>query len=293
MTTPLVLVGLELAPADSHVLDTALLFAKELGGSVHAIHALDLGEHPSEQELAKNPAARAMVEQVRERVGHAERELGAISARYATFGVPLEASAQRGRPYEALQRLAVASKSAGREVMIVVGSGRMQGTLAERLLGSTTDQLLRHIECPVVVVPHGDRSRAHAGGITHSPHGGTWLVAIDGSEPCARALDLAAAWSARMGAELSLVHASSDRQAHREMHRFVASSTNPQLAALADGIAVLEDAPHAAITGQASAVGASLIVIGTHARTGVARAFLGSVAASVIRNANVPVLCVR
>jgi nucleotide-binding universal stress UspA family protein len=96
-----------------------------------------------------------------------------------------------------------------------------------------------------------------------------------------------------MGAELSLVHASSDRQAHREMHRFVASSTNPQLAALADGIAVLEDAPHAAITGQASAVGASLIVIGTHARKGVARAFLGSVAASVIRNANVPVLCVR
>jgi nucleotide-binding universal stress UspA family protein len=40
-------------------------------------------------------------------------------------------------------------------------------------------------------------------------------------------------------------------------------------------------------------VGASLIVIGTHARKGVARAFLGSVAASVIRNANVPVLCVR
>lgn len=293
MTTPLVLVGLELAPADTHILDTALLFAKELGGSVHAIHALDLGEHPSEEELARSPAARAMVQKVEERVAHAKRELDATCDRHATFGVPLEVSAQRGRPFEALQRVAIESKAAGREVVIVVGSGRMQGSLAERLLGSTADQLLRHLECPVIVIPHHDHGRTHAGGSTRSPHGGTWLVAIDGSEPCGRAVDLAAAWSERMAARLSFVHASSDRESRRDMHRFLASSTNPRIAAMADDVAVLEDAPHAAITGQASAVGASLIVLGTHARKGLARAFLGSVAASVVRNANVPVLCVR
>jgi nucleotide-binding universal stress UspA family protein len=143
------------------------------------------------------------------------------------------------------------------------------------------------------VIAHREHGRTHAGGSTRSPHGGTWLVAIDGSEPCGRALDLAAAWCERRGAKLSLVHASSDRESRRDMHRFLASSTNPRIAALADDVAVLEDAPHAAITGQASAVGASLIVLGTHARRELARAFLGSVAASVIRNSNVPVLCVR
>ncbi|MBX7191184.1 MAG: universal stress protein [Sandaracinaceae bacterium] len=293
MTDALVLCGIELASPDTHVLDTALLYAKELGGSVHAVHALDLGEEPTDEPIASSPAVRAMVHKVEERVAHAKKELDALCEQHATFGVPLVVSAQRGRPYEALMRLAAEAQGMGREVLFVVGAGRMQGSLVERILGSTADQLLRHAEQPVLVVPHRASDRSHGGGITRSPHGGTWLVAIDGSEPCARAVDLAAQWSERMDAKLSLVHASSDRQSRKDMHDFIASSTLPHVAALAGSIAVLEDAPHAAITGQAAAIGASLIVIGTHGRKGIARAFLGSVAASVIRHASVPVLCVR
>lgn len=293
MTIPLVLCGLELSPADTHVIDTALLFAKELGGSVHAIHALDLGEEPPKELLESSPAARSMALKVEERVAHARRELDAIAERHATFGVPLEVSAQSGRPYEALDRAAVEAKAAGREVLIVVGSGRMQGTLVERLLGSTVDQLLRHLECPVLVVPHAESGRAHGGATTRSPHGGTWLVAIDGSEPCARALELADRWTLQTASALALVHASSDRASVTAMRDFVAASPSPRIAALAHDVAVLEDAPYAAITGQASAIGAKLIVIGSHGRKGIARAFLGSVAASVIRHAGVPVLCVR
>jgi universal stress protein A len=51
--------------------------------------------------------------------------------------------------------------------------------------------------------------------------------------------------------------------------------------------------PHAEIVRAAKAARADLLVIGTHGRTGLARFFLGSVAARVIATASCPVLTVR
>jgi nucleotide-binding universal stress UspA family protein len=47
------------------------------------------------------------------------------------------------------------------------------------------------------------------------------------------------------------------------------------------------------ICAQAKALGADLIVVGTHGRGAIGRALLGSVAASVLRGAPVPVLTLR
>ena len=52
-------------------------------------------------------------------------------------------------------------------------------------------------------------------------------------------------------------------------------------------------APPAEICAQAESLGADLIVIGSHGRTGLKRFLLGSVAESVVRHAPVPVLVVR
>lgn len=51
--------------------------------------------------------------------------------------------------------------------------------------------------------------------------------------------------------------------------------------------------PHTRIVGIARARGADLLVIGTHGRTGLARLFLGSVAARILAAATCPVLTVR
>jgi len=56
---------------------------------------------------------------------------------------------------------------------------------------------------------------------------------------------------------------------------------------------LLEGVPHDRIARAARARRADLIVIGTHGRTGLARLFLGSVAARVIAVAPCPVLTVR
>jgi nucleotide-binding universal stress UspA family protein len=48
-----------------------------------------------------------------------------------------------------------------------------------------------------------------------------------------------------------------------------------------------------AIAAHASELGADLIVLGTHGRNGIVRAFLGSVAETVLRRSAVPVLTIN
>ena len=57
--------------------------------------------------------------------------------------------------------------------------------------------------------------------------------------------------------------------------------------------AIGEGAPHRVIVDTASRLGADLIAMGTHGRTGLSRLFMGSVAEMVARHAGCPVLTVR
>jgi nucleotide-binding universal stress UspA family protein len=54
-----------------------------------------------------------------------------------------------------------------------------------------------------------------------------------------------------------------------------------------------EGRSYVAIVEQAEQLGADLIVLGTHGRTGVAHALLGSVAERVVRSSPIPVITVR
>ena len=56
---------------------------------------------------------------------------------------------------------------------------------------------------------------------------------------------------------------------------------------------VVDATPASAICDVADEVGADLILVGTHGRTGVRRALLGSVAEKVVRDAGCPVLVMR
>ena len=58
-------------------------------------------------------------------------------------------------------------------------------------------------------------------------------------------------------------------------------------------ILLLSGAPDEAIVEAARQIGADLLILGTHGRTGAARLFLGSVASRVIATASCPVLTVR
>ncbi len=80
------------------------------------------------------------------------------------------------------------------------------------------------------------------------------------------------------------------REAQRRLAPLLAKARKARVRATA---AVLEGTPFEEIVREARRRRADLIVMGTHGRTGVARFFLGSVAARVLALAHCPVLTVR
>jgi nucleotide-binding universal stress UspA family protein len=142
---------------------------------------------------------------------------------------------------------------------------------------------------------------------------GPILVPLDGSELAERAVSTAAslARSTRAGLVLAHVHAPLtadpihveglpvlDAELHplRRLHeQTYLERAKRRLAAGADvSVVVLEGGPvGASLVRHAAGIGARLIVMATHGRGGVERAWLGSVADDIVRQSPIPLLLLR
>lgn len=140
------------------------------------------------------------------------------------------------------------------------------------------------------------------------------LVPVDFSPHAERAFGYATALARRLGAELTLVHVVEDPYAtgawgteaylpnSAELLQEVIVSAGRELTTwtvreAATGLtvktAVIPGRPAQAIIEHAASEGHDLIVMGTHGRTGLSHAVMGSVAERVLRKAPCPVLTIR
>jgi nucleotide-binding universal stress UspA family protein len=139
------------------------------------------------------------------------------------------------------------------------------------------------------------------------------LLAVDGSDLALSAARTGIGLAKALGARVHVVHvvefaaqpmaASAGLSAWAVMlpaarhqgESAVAAAAHEALTAKVGCTTQLVDAPDAAsgIVTEALACGAGMIVVGSHGRTGVRRALLGSVAEKVLRHAECPVLVVR
>jgi nucleotide-binding universal stress UspA family protein len=194
----------------------------------------------------------------------------------------------------------IAAAEHERAALLVVGASGA-GALERAFFGSTAEQVVRHAPCPVLVA-------------RKSPEDGPILAATDFSDPAAPAVTTAATEARLRGTPLVLLHslyeAPSPLAALGPMVISIPASTEGELEALeqaADSTlqTLLEQtgqvgdrvvtrlAPTAAAVAEAKKRQASLIVVGTHGRTGLGRVALGSVAAAIVRQAPCSVLVVR
>ena len=178
--------------------------------------------------------------------------------------------------------------------LIVIGAG----TRRHGIIGSTCERVLRHAPCAVLVVAGSFRPLARV------------LCAVDFSEPSRRALTIAAEIAAERGATLTLVHVVSNRDralfaqaallAGAPDARKAAEETLRRWAGEIDTcpasritVIVVDGRPGEAVVDAARAGQADLIVAGSHGRTGLQRALIGSVAEEIVRGADRPVLIVH
>lgn len=174
---------------------------------------------------------------------------------------------------------------------IVVMSSHGHGRSAA-VLGSITDDVLRQLYGPVVVV--GPRVADDAGRLD-----GRYVIPLDGSHHGDAILSIAGPWSVEFGAEPWLVEAAGPgvvsttdylesgypaRRAH-EMSRQIGREVQYEV--------VHGDDPARALVEFADTMQSSLIFASTHGRTGVARLRAGSVAAHIVRHAHCPVVLYR
>jgi nucleotide-binding universal stress UspA family protein len=190
--------------------------------------------------------------------------------------------------------------------LLVLGTTQ-KGAMARIWAGATVQPTVRMAELPVLCVPATAQAPAVA---PPRPQLRNVLAATDfsalGDRAAAYAFELA-----RGGGTVTLCHVreralpppaygyTDDRDGLTEAHRQEIESRlraliPPEAAGVPTTVSVI-DGGHAdtAIVQEANRIGADVVCVGSHGRTGLARSLMGSVAESVARRSQRPVLIIR
>jgi nucleotide-binding universal stress UspA family protein len=181
--------------------------------------------------------------------------------------------------------------------LCVIGTHGRTG-LARILLGSVAEKVVRHAPCSVLVV----RPDSEAKPFTHV------LIPTDFSEPAERAIELAPRLVAEQGA-ITLLHVIDASASYVDapvvdIARVLDEHARTALDAAARNLRTKVSVPVSTRSRigspGAQTLGAidddptiDLVVMGSHGRTGIRRALMGSVTEKVIRHARCPVLVAR
>jgi nucleotide-binding universal stress UspA family protein len=222
-------------------------------------------------------AARQRVE-----IAEAEADLDRLAETLRREGAEVEAHAYGGSAgYVILEQ----AKAQGADLIAMCTHGRSGA--ARFVLGSVADEVLRHAEVPLFLVPRG--CRPWQNGVSRV------LVPLDGSplaeEVIEPTLRLADAFHAELLLARVMEHSDDDREKAMAYLDKVASGF-PQRGRHVR-TQLLSGSPAAALAETARDEAVDLIAMATHGRGGVARLLLGSVATTTLLRATTPVLVVR
>lgn len=236
-------------------------------------------------------------------VGVDERDLRALRPRLSAPAERFHASVDLR--VESDVGSAILSMARQHERPLVVMTSHSRGRLGGALLGSVAAAVVRRTPEPVVLVgPDYDPARVVVDGPV--------LACVDGSAQSERAVQVGAAWAASLGVPLTIVTVAEPvppsfgrhypHRAHGpdDPEEFVSSladrwrgaATDVSGLVLYDPISPAEGLGHHLSPLPAAPGTARLLVVTTHARTGVPRAVLGSEAAAIVRASPLPVVVV-
>lgn len=235
----------------------------------------------------------------------ATKGLAEVQARAAYRGIPVHTRIATGIPSEEV----LAAAEAEDTDLIVVGTRGKTG-LEHVVLGSTAERIIRTAPCPVLAVrPEGSAVEGQEAGECQAVALDRILVPVDFSDCSLDALEYAAVVGQRAQASVRLLHVldpvsygldfTLPHTAKREQAHEAAAARLKDLVSALTAAGLTADfelrggLPSDSILEAVRSYPADLVVMGTHGRRGLSHAFCGSVAESVLRRGQSPVLTVR
>lgn len=287
-----ILVAADLTDASDEVLRAAAALAAVSDAKLHVLHAFDFQALPYSEEYIGRVT-------FGDRIDDAKRALEEQIRRTVRPGVVI--ASQEVVIYLAHKAIRARAEEVGAD-LIVLGPHRRRA-LGDAFLGSTADRVIRTASVPCLVI-RGPLSLPLR----------SIVVPLDLSEPASAALDVALEWSdalrplqddVALGPRVTVLHVIPwmfptddslfDRAEVRpELHREVDAALGR--VDVSGALDVREEVcwgvPEEEILHAADRQQADLLVLATHGHGAVKRALIGSVASSVARKANRPVLLV-
>lgn len=309
------LVGLDGSPTAEVVLPYVETIAKATGATVTLVRVVRPGaaNEPLRDDnvnlvpitvVMPSDRPHAADERARNENYEAENYLDSIVKRLGARGITGEAVVAPGDPADV-----VLGEAQARQADLILLATHGRSGLGRLIYGSVADKVLTHSSVPVFL------ARASAAG--QKSHfgepGAPILLALDGTPESERSLPLAEELSRAFSAGLALVEVvpvltavmTPDGGWMTEMPMDIQireeDIANDYLAALTKQIrakaievnaTVRRDAIGVGIVAAAVQSGASLIVMSTHAPTGLVRALVGSVALEVLHRVSLPLLLI-
>lgn len=284
-----IMVATDLSDDADPIVRTAARLAQHQGAELHVLNALDLTASRDTEDAGEIT--------FQSRVESCKRALAEQIQR--TVPQDVEVASQEVMIY-APEKAIVERAAAVSADLLVLGPHRKRA-LGDAFLGSTADHVIRHAEAPCLVLrgelPIPVRRVA---------------VPVDLAETTAGTLDVALAWTDALGRdgrapELRVLHVvpypgptqqdldRADGESRRSMRTAIADAA--QRAGGTGSVDVREEVlwesmPADAIMDFAERENPDLLVLGTHGRGAFGRAFIGSVASSIVRRARCSVLLV-
>ena len=229
-------------------------------------------------------------------VGIEEDEAEEMARRLAVLAPAFGGTAETRVDYDVAAVVLQLARERDPALVCMASHGR--GRLSEAVLGSYTTAVLAATTAPVLLAgPRLDPARR----MDERPV----VACVDGSEPSEAGVSVAAAWAGMLGVPLDILtvappgdrpgRVSGSAVGRREqlpgyLRSLVRGCERPGLQVR--GRTVHDDSPARAIVGRVEDAPAGLLVVTTHARTGLPRMAFGSVTTAVVRSSPLPVLVV-
>jgi nucleotide-binding universal stress UspA family protein len=276
---PKILVCTDGSPDSEGVIKAALQLAQTSGSKIFLLEVTYLlaGYELQSPDTLTPPVINLELMQTQEKA--VQERLERQKAEAAQQGVTLETRTRTsGSAYEGIMEEADELNPD----LLIMGRHGYSG-ITRLLMGSTTARVIGHSPCHVLVVPQGA-----------SLSFGRLLVACDGSSYSQAAWKEALTLAKIMGSAMMLVSVAA---ADPEIPAVTSVVRTLEQAAAKEGLAldtmIPVGRPEEAIVKTAESKQASLIIVGSHGRTGLMRLLMGSVAERVIGHAKCPVLVVK